>query len=203
MFTTRHSVPGTSAGFDYQFDRALYWLVQSPAGAVIGIETDDDVAVHSSDGSLREQDKYSTREGGQPFGDRSKNLWNTLAIWLDAIEATQVKIETTRFLMVTNKALPECILKQIGRVESKSDSAECIKALEKASEEPPQGISHLVERVLRSESRSTLLALLVKVESVDASDATGGAELRQKSIGHLQLPDWCLSSAESILVISA
>src|SRR5712692_10136418 len=105
MSLTRHSAPGAVAGFTYQFERALYWLAQSPAGAVIGIETDDDVAVRSANASLFEQDKHSIRDDAQPFGDRSKDLWNTLAIWLDAIDARQVTIETTVFLMVTNKLL--------------------------------------------------------------------------------------------------
>src|ERR1039457_4618928 len=99
MSETSHSAAGPAAGFDYQFERALYWLAQSPASAVIGIETDDDVAVRRVDGSLREQDKHSDRDGAKPFGDRSKDLWNTLWIWLDAIEKKQVVIETTRFLM--------------------------------------------------------------------------------------------------------
>ena len=199
MSTVRHSVPGAVAGLVYQFERALYWLAQSPAGAVIGIETDDDVAVRSPEESLLEQDKHSIRDEAQPFGDRSKDLWNTLAIWVEAIDSKQVSVETTTFLMVTNKALPECIFKQIGRAESESEVAACIVALEKTYEKPPEHIRHEVDRVMCSESRQTLRALLARVDSVDASDATGGPELRRKTIGHLQLPDWCLSSADSIL----
>jgi hypothetical protein len=90
MCPTRHSAPGAVAAFDYQFERALYWLAQSQSGAAIGIETDDDVAVRSANTQLLEQDKHSIRDGAEPFGDRSKDLWNTLSIWLDAIENRQV-----------------------------------------------------------------------------------------------------------------
>ena len=199
MSETRHSAAGAAAGFDYQFDRGLYWLAQSPAGAAVGIETDDDVAVRSPGESLFEQDKHSNQDDAKPFGDRSKDLWNTLAIWIDAIESKQVTIETTRFLMVTNKALPDCIFKQIGKAETESEITACIAALEKVREDPPEHITSLVNRVMCSKSRAALCALLAKVDSVDASDATVGAEFRRKTIDYLQLPDWCSSTADSIL----
>ena len=78
-----HAAPGPSAGYGYQIERALYWLSHSPAGAAVGIETDDDVAVRNGTTSLLEQDKHSIAAGAEPFGDRSKDLWNTLNIWLD------------------------------------------------------------------------------------------------------------------------
>jgi hypothetical protein len=199
MSEKRHSAAGTAAGFDYQFERGLYWLAQSPAGAIIGIETDDDVAVHGPNESLFEQDKHSNQDEGKPFGDRSKDLWNTLTIWLDAIEKKDVTIETTRFLMVTNKTLPDCIFKRIGKAETESEITACIAALEKVRNDPPEHISPLVKRVMRSKSRAALGALLAKVDSVDASDATGGPELRRKIIDYLPLPDWCSSTADSIL----
>jgi hypothetical protein len=87
MTLNQHSAPGSNAGFSYQFERALFWLAQSPAGFVIGVETDDDVAVRGTDGSqLLEQDKHSIRDNVKPFGDRSKDLWNTLAIWIEALD---------------------------------------------------------------------------------------------------------------------
>src|SRR3990172_3569811 len=106
MTLTSHSAPGANAGFSYQFERALYWLAQGPAGSVVGVETDDDVAVRGAAASqLLEQDKHSIREDAEPFGDRSKDLWNTLAIWIEALDTKEVA-DTTRFLMVTNKVLP-------------------------------------------------------------------------------------------------
>lgn len=109
MPLTDHSAPGANAGFSYQFERALHWLAQSPAGFVIGVETDDDVAVRGTDGShVLEQDKHSIREESEPFGNRSKDLWNTLAIWIDALDAGQVTTHGAVFLLVTNKVLPEC-----------------------------------------------------------------------------------------------
>jgi len=48
MSLNQHSAAGSNAGFNYQFERALYWLASSPAGSTIGIETDDDVAVRGA-----------------------------------------------------------------------------------------------------------------------------------------------------------
>jgi len=199
MSLTRHSAPGAVAGFDYQFERALYWLAQSPAGAVIGIETDDDVAVRTANAQLLEQDKHSIRDGAEPFGDRSKDLWNTLSVWLDAIENRQVTVESAHFLMVTNKVLPACVAKQIDKATSKPHVAACIKALEKACKTPPAHISVLVARVLRPASRDTLRALIAKVNLVDGSNASSAPQLRQKTFAHMQLPVWCLPSADSIV----
>jgi hypothetical protein len=199
MTLTHHSAPGASAAFSYQFERALYWLAQSPSGSVIGMETDDDVAVRGADGSqLLEQDKHSICDDAKPFGDRSKGLWNTLSIWIEALDGKEVEADATSFLMVTNKVLPECIAKQIGRAKSEAQVTACIKALKAAAPTPPKDIAHLVQRVLRSDSRTSLRKLILQCELADASQATGGRELRKKTLARLQLPEWCLAGADSI-----
>ena len=64
----------------------------------MGVETEDDVAIRSGAVSLLEQDKHSIVEGAEPFGDRSKDLWNTLLIWLDAVEEGRVRLGEHTFL---------------------------------------------------------------------------------------------------------
>lgn len=200
MSLSRHSAPGPNAGFSYQFDRALHWLAASPAGAVIGIETDDDVAVRRSDGSTHfEQDKHSIRDAAQPFGDRSKDLWHTLAIWLDAIEGGEIAIATAGFHLVTNKLLPDCIATRLGGASSESDIAACLADLDRTGTNPPETISQLVRRVLRPESRDALRDLIANTEVCDASTGASGVELRRKTIATLQLPAWCANDSGSIL----
>ena len=194
-----HSAPGPSAGYGYQIERALYWLARSPAGAVIGIETDDDVAVRNGTTSLLEQDKHSIAQGADPFGDRSKDLWNTLRIWLDAIEESRVDVETTRFLMVTNKELPDGLAKAISLATAAEAAGECITGLERAAEDPPEKIATLVGRVLRSESRDALIKLIQHIELVDARSGAGGPQVRTDTIASLPLPSWAVPAAESIL----
>lgn len=198
MTLTSHSAPGASAAFTYQFERALYWLAMSPAGSSIGVETDDDVAVRGADASqILEQDKHSIRQDAEPFGDRSKDLWNTLAIWIEALDNKEVA-DTTRFLMVTNKQLPECIAQQIGRAKSDEEITACIAVLEVAAKTPPPHIALLIKRVLHPNSHINLRRLILQCELVDASQAAAGRELREKTVAQLQLPKWCLAGADSI-----
>jgi hypothetical protein len=200
MTLSHHSAAGTNAGFSYQFERALCWLAQSPAGSIIGVETEDDVAVSGADSSkLLEQDKHSVRAAAEPFGNRSKDLWNTLAIWIEALDTKEVVADTTTFLMVTNKVLPECIAQQIGRATSTTQITACVAALEAAAKKPPKQIAPLMERVLRHESRTSLLKLISRCELADGSLATAGPALRKETIGHLQLPESCLAIADSIV----
>src|SRR6202000_3293911 len=97
------------------------------SGFVVGIETDDDVAVVGPDGlALLEQDKHSIQSHAQPFGDRSRDLWNTLNIWIDALEKGGIP-ESARFLMATNKVVaPNCIAHAIGLPTTDAAVAACI-----------------------------------------------------------------------------
>lgn len=199
MALDNHSAPGANAGFNYQFERALHWLAQSPAGASVGIETDDDVAVRNPNASqLLEQDKHSIRDGAEPFGDRSKDLWNTLAIWIAALDDKQVSADNTIFLMVTNKVLPDCVAQKISRAKSEPQIKNCIAALESAARNPPKHIATQMERVLRTSSRATLRSLISNCELIDGAQATAGKALRKDTIARLQLPEWSLVGADSI-----
>jgi hypothetical protein len=146
-----------------------------------------------------EQDKHSVRDDAKPFGDRSKDLWNTLAIWIEALDTKEVPTDTTIFLMVTNKVLPECIAQQIGRATSEAQTIACVAALEAAAEKPPKKIAPLIERVLRPGSRTSLMHLILRCKLADGSQATAGPELRKETIGRLPLPEWCLTIADSIV----
>ena len=115
MSLSDHSAPGSSAGFSFQFD-ALHYLAKSSAGSLVGIETDDDVAIRQSDETqILEQDKHSIQKDAEPFGDRSRDLWNTLSIWIEALDSGEVAAGKTLFMMVTNKPLSDCIAIKIGR----------------------------------------------------------------------------------------
>ena len=125
MDSNRHAAAGPAAGFAYQFERALDWLAQKETGASIGIETADDVEVRNSDTtSVLEQDKHSIRQEAQPFSDRSKGLWNTLGIWIEAIDSRERSIDLTSFLMATNNPVPECIARRIARAIKQREPAD-------------------------------------------------------------------------------
>jgi hypothetical protein len=162
------------------------------------VETDDDVSVRSADRSaLLEQDKHSIQDGIKPFGDRSHDLWNTLAIWIGALEEKEIP-KTARFLMVTNKELPACIATQIHAATSEEDVQKCVITLEAAGNKPPTAIAKLVTRVLRNESRESLRHVISHCELSDTSSASAGTQLRAETIAQMPLPRWAQSAAESI-----
>lgn len=191
-----HSAPGAAAAFSYQFERAMHWLAQSQSGCRIGIETCDDVSAHNADGiGILEQDKHTIRADGLPFGDRSKDLWNTLAIWLGALVAQEISADSTAFLLVTNKVLPDCLAKRIGEAKTAEEIDQCIAELREAAKNPPEGIVKLCGQVLEAKHLSYLKGLIFKIELVDGS---GGASLRAATIGLLSIPDSYKDSADSI-----
>jgi hypothetical protein len=102
-----HTAPGQMAGYLFQPDRALVLLCSCKSKESVSIELVDDVAAVDDNNNViyREQDKSSIQAEGQPFKDRSKDLWNTLMIWINEIKAGTLKIETTRLVCVTNKKL--------------------------------------------------------------------------------------------------
>ena len=107
-------MPATAAGFDFQFQRALFDLINANNGDVIGIETLDDVAIISADGTLTlEQDKFTTGETGTVYGDKTHNLLNTLSTWLAAALSGEIDCNTTRFYLVTNVKCVTGLVKDI------------------------------------------------------------------------------------------
>lgn len=199
MSLENHSAPGPAAGYAFQFERALYWLARSPAGFVVGIETEDDVAIRHQDGSRTlEQNKHSTQEHAEPFGDRTKDLWNTLSIWITALDEGELKSDHTKFMMVTNRTLPDCIAKQISSAEKSEEIDECIEALKVAATNPPETISTFTERVLLTSSENNLRAIIKNCELLDEEKGASGIELRQATIAELQIPDGFTENAESI-----
>jgi hypothetical protein len=194
-----HSAPGTSAAFDFQFERALSWLARSPSGSMIGIETDDDVVVRSASGeNVFEQDKHSILAGAKPFGDRSKDLWNTLATWVNAVQTGEIQVKSSRFFMVTNKILSECIATKIGLAKSERDVEDCVAALIVAATAAPQGILKYVDTVLAPEARASLRGVIAACDFADGSTPVFGATLRAQILDHLQLPAWCSGQKDSI-----
>ncbi len=200
MTLGQHVVPGTAAGFIYQFERALYWLAQSPKGFVVGIETDDDVAIQGSDGtSVLEQNKHSIQKGAKPFSDRSLDLWKTLSIWIQALVDGQVPPDKIRFLMVTNKSLTDNLAKRIGNAITPKEIDTCIAELENIGKSPSETIKAHVKTVLNPTSRNFLKVLIKKCELYDASNSAAGAELQEKIISELQIPEWCSAFSDSIV----
>ena len=197
MSLENHSAPGPAAGYAFQFERALYWLAQSPSGFAIGIETEDDVAIKHQDGTRTlEQNKHSIQEKAEPFGDRSKDLWNTLSIWLTALEDGELEPGKTRFLMVTNKTLSDCIAKKLSNAKTSEEIDDAINGLKVAAKNPSETIREFAEKVLAVSSEEHLRSIISNCELLDEAS---GVSLKNSTIAELQIPAAFTKDAESIV----
>jgi hypothetical protein len=187
MSLATHTAAGQAAGYFFQPERALFWLAKCPAGSSVGIETEDDVLVGLLSGDkIREQAKHTVQPGHKPFGDRSKDLWNTLAIWLRGINDGEIVLARSMFYLTTNATLPDCIVKRLANPERKLDNL--VNELRVAGESPPDIVAKQVSAVLAN-SDSALQGLLARITLDDGSNATSGHALRVTIAGLLHLPN--------------
>jgi ABC-3C protein len=154
LIDTTHTATGQMAGYLFQPDRALVLLCSCNNNESVSIELVDDVAMIDDDGNVifREQDKSSIQAEGQPFKDRSKDLWNTLMIWATEIKNGTLKIETTKLVCVTNKKLDDnSLIKKISSAKTEAEVTTAIALLKTAAAEPPAGLKKTIETVLAEE----------------------------------------------------
>ena len=188
-----HSKPGSFAGFVFQLERALAWLADGslPLDAMVGIETDDDVAVRVP-GSLdvREQDKHAVKR--PPFTNGSEQLWQPLLNWLAAAADGTLDLRKTRLFLVTNQRLPDDCLALSFRPSSSPNSEEVnnfleqVKAYAQEAREEQAAISILVDKFL-SYDVTILRLLLNAVECLDARHGSASSGLRQNIFNRLQM----------------
>lgn len=168
-----HTAAGQMAGYLFQPDRALLLLCSCKSNESVGIEFVDDLSIIDETGTvtLREQDKSSIRINGKTFQDRSKDLWNTLAIWTQAIDNKTLDINKVKLICVTNKKLSEkSIIKKISSIVSDQDLDTVITLLKEVGKNPSIGLKPFTEIVLRDE---TVLKNLIKtIQVVDGQSLT-------------------------------
>lgn len=197
--STYHVAPGPAAGYFFQVERILYWLATCPSESKVGIETEDDVVTKLRNGeTIREQDKHSTTKN-IPFGNRSYDLWNTLYIWTSAIKRQDIKSDSTRFFMVTNKILdPRSLAQQISSAEKEEEIIKCYEALEKEWQKLPPENSKLRPKMIAISKckKSSLLSLIKNITCLDATTRTSGNELRKEVLSALHVPS--TSNGEAI-----
>ncbi|KON68897.1 hypothetical protein AKG34_08925 [Peribacillus butanolivorans] len=187
--SSQHTAPGQMAGYLFQPERALFWLINSQRGAVVGIETNDDVvkfAKNNKEHSIYEQDKHSI-SSNIPFGDHSKDLWNTLHIWLKEIKKQEVDINYAQFHLVTNKVLSDCLAKRIGTSNTEHEVLACIKEIRTKKDSVPKGVLKIVTSVLEYDDEE-LGALIKRVVLTDGLATSHGEELKEKMSDILHLP---------------
>jgi len=159
------------AGYLFQPERALHHLAISPRGSQVGIETLDDVAVIFPEGQrLLEQDKHYTSDK-RPLADRSKEFWNSLKVWLDALKNEELDIKSTRFHLVTNGVLKDgLVFDLMNRRTGGETPMAFVEKLRRAGQNPPGKLKSLYEDVL-SNNDDILAGLIAQIEVFDSTVA--------------------------------
>jgi hypothetical protein len=177
----KHVVPATVAGFVFQFDRMLVNIQNSHPEATIGIEVLDDITIDDNGQITLEQDKISLLEKKNPLANKSKNLWNTLRIWLIEIESNPTV--RFRFHFVTNQNIPEqSIVRCISKAQTDADIHECLQKLRSISLSKTEEITKIMQEV-QTKSDQLLTKLIKNILLVDTVPI-GKEELLQ----HIPVP---------------
>lgn len=184
-----HAAPGQLAGYLFQPERALFHLTVAGRGSVVGIETLDDVAVVGQRGHvILEQDKHYTSRR-TPLSDRSKELWNSLHIWLSAIANEEFDLEKTEFHLVTNRIVSAGLVRDLVTLEgvaSDADWQKFVKKLREAGANPTKQLKPLVEAVLRNSDKD-LITFAKRIRVTDGTQGSCGGELRRQIADALHL----------------
>ncbi|MFL6624006.1 MAG: ABC-three component system protein [Sulfurifustis sp.] len=184
---TDSAVPGSIAGVIFQIERALFWLVESSANAIVGIETEGDIytkEVGSAD--IHEEDKHSIQSAGHPFTDRGEALWKTLRIWGRAEKKREHSGRDVRLLLVTNRPVPDgCLARRLAQAKVPAEIAACINEI-RAISVKSESVSKLVNEV-QSFDDATLDAVIKRIELYDADAGVAHDVLRKKIISRLHI----------------
>lgn len=183
-----HDAPGQMHGYMYQLQRGLVRLSQAGSDGVVGIEIGDDVVVKTKgkeNVDVSEQDKHSVSKK-IPFSDKSKDLWNTLKIWIEKVDERSCNLDTSTFHMVTNKKVPG------GRLVSKITSSitdesakKCLIELRKIGGSCRGKVQPLAEFVC-NQSDDSLVKLIQNTFLLDSTSTNYEASARtgvKKALG--------------------
>lgn len=183
----KHAAPGQAAGYIFQPERALVCLSKAPSDALIGIETDDDVAEQVRGVTTQRQQLKHTVSGKAPFGDRSVDLWKTLLIWLDAAAAHEFDPAICTLFLVTNAEVPDCFLRRLIDRNGRPNKIKVIlKEFLKSTF--PASVSGYVSQ-LKAHDPALVLRVLAIIQCVDGRMNPVGTAMRRRIASDLTLPD--------------
>jgi hypothetical protein len=130
------SVPGQFYGYSLQITRVVAHFLRARQGQSVSIEHLDDVAAHTDEGIIAEQDKSGLAHN--PVADRSPELWKTLANWVRAIRSGALRSDTKFFLYVAQDHHGN-VIDSISGVRNKSDADLLVPALRRQFWGEPPG----------------------------------------------------------------
>lgn len=189
----KHTAPAVSAGFLFQFRRAIKLLAEAPNGTTLGVETLDDLAIERSNGkTILEQDKFTSKQSGTVFGDKTSNLLGTLSTWLAALLSGEISLETTSFLLVTNDVCRDGLVRRISNADSDEAAQNCLQEIlqMRSSSKARQRLLTLIEK---PRGTDLFLRLCLSVQLSDGEESTLGSARRA-----LPIPSFLEDKRDSI-----
>lgn len=184
--SNKHSAPGQAAGYFFQPERALVCLAKAPSDALIGIETDDDIAQQANGVTTQRQQLKHTVSEKVPFGDHSPDLWKTLLIWLDAAAARDFNPSVCDLLLVTNVNVPDCFVRRL--IDCNGRQSKIKAALNDLLNTAfPSSVADYVSR-LKAHDPKLVIQVLARIRCVDGRDSPTGEPMRQQIASDLTLP---------------
>lgn len=190
----------SAAGYGYQYERALFRIFTAPnVQTRFGIETADDVEEVSQGptGTRRvsEQAKLTVQPRKNPLQDSSKNLWKTLRIWLNGLAAARLEHEELQFLLVTNRILKKGTLAmKLSDASSQQEVAEAVAALRTHAGGMTGKPGEIAQDVVAYSDE----ALTFLIEHMHIEDGQLNAQMKQRVIASLHLPEDAIASSETI-----
>ena len=199
MSLESHSASATIAGFLFQVERVLLHLLEGKSGDVVGIETLDDVVIKDRDGNISfEQDKLTLQHNFNPITDKSKNLWNTLSIWLNVVKNGAIDINKSKFFMVTNQQnTNRSIINEISDAHEPRDVCNILNKIKDIAQEPTSSIKKFTEDFLDEANDSILCEIIKRITFIDGS-TSNLTKLREDIEKSLPLPKDLLESKVQI-----
>lgn len=178
----KHAAPSSAAGFLFQFQRAVQVLALAPNEMTLGIETLDDLAIESPAGAtILEQDKFTSNQTGDVFGDRTRNLLGSLSIWLAALLSGEISPDTTRFLLVTNIVCRDGLARRISDARTDDDAMNCLKEIQDSNGKSKIRLRFL-ELLNKPNGIKLFISLCKSVELVDGEKASESVAVKTLSL---------------------
>ncbi len=168
--TSSHDAQGQMLGYLFQIERALFWLSELKAGGIVGVECGDDLVIKEnvSGYTTFEQDKSSISTK-IPYSDLSSDLWKTLGIWLDKLNDDSVEINSSYFIMVTNKKIPAGrLVWKLSKAESDDELEDALKTLKSTGAKHKGKLKSTITHVL-SFKDDTIKSLIKRIKVFDNS----------------------------------
>lgn len=115
-------VPDKVYAFMIQSHHILYELLNCKKGDCVSVEVFDDVGVEHMDGSKDAIQLKSALSNRNPVSDRAVDLWKTMYNWLISVDADELNLENTKYVLFITVNKSGNIVKSFHSAKSHEDA---------------------------------------------------------------------------------